>query len=65
MSEAVFLVEYNSVSYGVSVLDRIVKRSGVEVVYARPVCAGKYLIVVGGDVDDVSESQAEGEGLGP
>lgn len=64
MGEAVLLAEYSSVSYGVSVLDRMVKRSAVEVVYARPVCAGKYLIVVGGDVEDVGEAQAEAESLG-
>jgi len=63
--EAIYLVEYAGIPYGIAVLDRLVKRTAVEVVYARPVCVGKYLIVLGGNVDDVRESQAEVESLGP
>lgn len=62
--EAIYLVEYSSISYGIAVLDRLIKRSAVEVVYARPVCIGKYLIVLGGDVDDVRESREEVKSLG-
>lgn len=64
MQEAIFLVEYSNIPYGIAALDRLVKRSAVSVLYANPVCIGRYLIVVGGSVEDVGESQAEVEAIG-
>jgi microcompartment protein CcmL/EutN len=61
MSEAVYIVEYRSISRGVVNLDRMLKRAVLEVMYAAPICIGKYLIVVGGDVGEVREAADEAE----
>lgn len=64
MGDAICIVEYSSVSYGIGVLDRMVKRSSVTPLYARPVCVGRYLIVLGGEVDSVKEAMAVVEETG-
>lgn len=64
MGDAICIVEYNSVSYGIAVLDRMVKRSDVTPIYAKPVCVGRYLIVLGGAVDSVEEAMQEVEDKG-
>jgi microcompartment protein CcmL/EutN len=61
MSDALYIVEYRGISRGVMVLDKMLKRSGIMALYAAPVCIGKYLIAVGGDVGDVREAKAEAE----
>lgn len=61
MNDAIYIVEYRSISRGVVTLDRMLKRSGVMALYAAPVCIGKYVIAVGGGVGDVMESKAESE----
>jgi microcompartment protein CcmL/EutN len=61
MSEAVYIVEYRGISRGIVTLDKMLKRSGVMALYAAPVCVGKYLIAVGGDVGDVREAKDEAE----
>ncbi|MCL2684098.1 MAG: BMC domain-containing protein [Synergistaceae bacterium] len=61
MRDAIYIVEYRSISRGVLTLDRMLKRSGVMALYAAPVCIGKYVIAVGGGVGDVMESKAEAE----
>lgn len=64
MSEAIYIVEYASIPVGVDLLDRMVKRSSVFIIHAKPVCIGKFLIVLGGDVDDVREAQAAAAAAG-
>ncbi|MCL2683680.1 MAG: BMC domain-containing protein [Synergistaceae bacterium] len=61
MGDAIYIVEYRSISRGVMTLDRMMKRSDVMALYAAPVCIGKYVIAVGGGVGDVRESKAEAE----
>lgn len=58
MSEAIYIVEYASIPAGIDMLDQIVKRTSVFIIYAKSICIGKFLIVLGGDVDDVREAQA-------
>jgi microcompartment protein CcmL/EutN len=62
MSDALYIVEYNRISRGVVVLDRMLKRSGITALYAAPICIGKYVIAVGGGVGDVKEAKAEADG---
>ncbi|MDR1580983.1 MAG: BMC domain-containing protein [Synergistaceae bacterium] len=63
MSDALYIVEYSRISRGIVVLDRMRKRSGITALYAAPVCIGKYVIAVGGDVGDVREAKTEADGL--
>lgn len=57
MSEAIYLAEFKSISRGISILDQMLKAGSLNLLHADPVCIGKYLIVVGGDVADVKEAQ--------
>jgi microcompartment protein CcmL/EutN len=62
MSDALYIAEYNRISRGIAVLDRMLKRSAVRTLYAAPLCIGKYVIAVGGGVGDVREAKSEADG---
>lgn len=57
---AIGLVESNSVAKGIEAADSMLKASNVELIMARPVCPGKYLSMVAGDVGSVESSVAAG-----
>lgn len=61
MSKAIYIVEYRKVSQGIGVLDRMFKQASLSLLYANPICIGKYLICVGGDVADVCEAKSAAE----
>ena len=61
MSEAIYVVEFRSISRGIAALDAMCKRTEFELLYAAPVCIGKYLICVGGDIADITEAQTAAE----
>jgi len=46
-------VELSSIGIGYKVQDRMLKASVVELLLARTICSGKYLILVAGSVSDV------------
>jgi microcompartment protein CcmL/EutN len=46
-------VELSSVAIGYEVQDRMLDAAAIEILIARTICSGKYLIVVGGSVSDV------------
>lgn len=61
-------VELSSVALGYRVQDTMLKAAAVEILIARTICSGKYLIVVGGSVSDVQTAvraalQGADEGL--
>lgn len=58
MSKAIYIVEYSSIPAGIDMLDQMVKRASMTIIYAKPICIGKYLIVMGGEVEDLKEAQA-------
>lgn len=60
MQPAIGLVETNSVASGILVGDAMMKKADVRLLEARPVCPGKYIVLVSGDVGPVEESQAAG-----
>ncbi len=47
-------VELSSIAVGYQVQDAMLKAANVEILIARTICSGKYLIIVGGTVSDVS-----------
>lgn len=61
MSDAVYVVEFRSISHGIGVLDKMLKRSSLLLLHANPICIGKYLIAVGGDVADAREAKKAAE----
>ncbi len=59
--KAIGLVETNSVAKGIQAADDMLKTSDVELIMARPVCPGKYLAMICGDVGSVQNSVEVGE----
>jgi microcompartment protein CcmL/EutN len=60
MQPSISLVETNSVARGIFVGDAMMKKADVRLLEARPVCPGKYIVLIGGDVGEVQESHAAG-----
>lgn len=54
MSSAVAIVELRSIASGISVVDKMLKASNVEPLYCKPICPGKFFIIVYGDVGSVN-----------
>ena len=60
MKPAIALVETNSIAAGILVGDAMVKKAEVELLEARSICPGKYLVLIGGEVGPVRESYQVG-----
>ena len=52
------VMEFSSIGVGYQAQDEMLKAAQVELVLARTICSGKYLVVLGGSVSDV-EAAAE------
>jgi microcompartment protein CcmL/EutN len=60
------LIELSSVATGFSVEDAMLKAAKVQLLLARSICSGKFLIVVSGDVASVAAAvEAGGAAAGP
>ncbi len=46
-------VELSSIGIGYQIQDEMLKAASVDLLIARTICSGKYLIIVGGSVSDV------------
>ncbi|WP_098747737.1 BMC domain-containing protein [Paenibacillus sp. EZ-K15] len=53
MISAIGVVEMRSISKGYETADQMLKTSPVEVHHMKPICPGKFLIVMSGDTADV------------
>lgn len=53
---AVGLIELNSIASGYGVADAMLKAADVQLLVARSICSGKYMVIVGGDVAAVRSS---------
>ena len=60
MEPAIGLVETNSIAAGIEAGDAMMKKAPVELLEARPVCPGKYIVLIGGLTDPVYESLQAG-----
>jgi microcompartment protein CcmL/EutN len=54
------LIELTSVAAGYQVCDAMLKTAAVELVLARSICSGKYMVLVRGDVAAVESSVRQG-----
>ena len=50
MSKAIGMVEYKTVSAGITAADAMVKTSEVSIIEAQTVCPGKYIAIITGDL---------------
>ena len=53
-------IELSSIGIGYLIEDEMLKAASVELLIARTICSGKYLIVVGGSVSDVEAAVQAG-----
>jgi microcompartment protein CcmL/EutN len=58
------LIELGSIAAGFEVCDAMLKTADVELVLARSICSGKYMVIVRGDVAAVASSVAAGSRAG-
>lgn len=57
---SVGVIELSSVGIGYLVEDEMLKSAKVDLLIARTICSGKYLVVIGGSVSDVEASVRAG-----
>lgn len=60
MYRAIGMIELTSIARGIYATDRMLKTADVEVVSATPVCPGKYIAILQGDVAAVDSSISAG-----
>jgi microcompartment protein CcmL/EutN len=53
---AIALVETNSIAAGILTGDAMVKKAVVQLLEARAICPGKYMVLIGGEVGPVREA---------
>ena len=56
MALAIGMIEMSSIALGYEVEDAMLKAANVELLVARTICSGKFIVVVGGEVADVRSS---------
>lgn len=54
--KAIGIIEVSSIAKGIEYCDHMIKAAEVKVIEALPMCPGKYVIIIGGDVADVKHS---------
>lgn len=62
--EAIGLIELNSIAKGIEAADAMLKAAQVELLEAKPVCPGKYIVMISGDVAAVQSSVDAGKNIG-
>ena len=62
--KSVGVIELSSIGIGYQVQDEMLKAASVELLLARTICSGKYLIIVGGTVSDVEAAIETGLNAG-
>lgn len=58
------VIEFSSIAIGIKALDEMVKVAPINIIEARTICPGKYLIVFSGDVASVEYSFNKGLAAG-
>ena len=61
--EALGMLELSSIAVAYQVEDAMLKASDVELLVARTICSGKYIVMVGGQVHAVEASLAAGRAV--
>ncbi|MDY0018934.1 MAG: BMC domain-containing protein [Anaerolineae bacterium] len=60
MEQAIALLETDSIAAGIQGGDAMVKTSAVDLLTARPICPGKYMILIRGEVSQVTNALRSG-----
>lgn len=54
MNKAIGMIEFKTVSAGITAADQMVKTADVEILEAQTVCPGKYIALIAGDLSAVN-----------
>lgn len=60
MSKALGLVEFKTIPVAVEATDEMMKAAEVELILSTPICPGKYISLIGGEVDSVATAVKRG-----
>ena len=58
------VLEFNSVAVGIKALDAMVKAAPVEIIDAKTICPGKFIVIFSGDVASVDAALTAGKEIG-
>lgn len=61
---AIGLIELTSIASGFLVADTMLKAGPVDLLVSRTICSGKYMVLIGGEVDAVQAAVEAGERVG-
>lgn len=61
MNKTLGMLETNSIAKGVEAADQMTKTAEVNVLQARPVCPGKYIVMISGDIGSVESAMKTGK----
>jgi microcompartment protein CcmL/EutN len=62
--KAIGFVELKSIPVGIQTADEMVKAGNVELLLSSPMCPGKYLIIIGGQIGPVKAAMSKAELVG-
>lgn len=61
MKKSIGFVEVKSIPVGIQTADEMLKAGNIDIVLATPICPGKYVIIVSGQVGPVKAAMAKAE----
>lgn len=61
MKRAIGLLEVKNIAKGILAADAMLKAANVEIVFSQPLCPGKYVVMVAGDVAAVQSAIRNGQ----
>ena len=64
MAQAIGLIELTSIAKGIETADAMIKSAQIDILEAKPICPGKYIVLVCGDVSAVDNSISVGNEIG-
>ena len=64
MVQAIGLIELTSIAKGIETTDAMIKSAQIEIIEAKPICPGKYVVLICGDVSAVDNAIKVGEEKG-
>ena len=65
MKKALGMIEFKTVASGIKATDLMLKTSEIEVVQANPVCPGKYIATISGEISAVKAAIEAAENFSP
>jgi microcompartment protein CcmL/EutN len=64
LKKAIGYIEFKSIPIGIEATDQMLKSGNIELVSSTPLCPGKFITIISGDVGAVKASIKDGEHVG-